>query len=85
MRSAFLFLLGLIGILGIAHAQSFHGYDCTVDCSGHEAGYEWAEEKGIDDADDCSGKSNSFVEGCQAYAEENGDNEDDDEDEDEGE
>lgn len=46
------------------------GYPCTVDCSGHEAGYEWAEEKGIDDPDDCGGNSDSFIEGCQAYAKE---------------
>lgn len=45
----------------------FHGYDCTVDCSGHEAGYKWAEEHGIDDEDDCRGNSQSFIEGCQAY------------------
>lgn len=53
-------------------AQDFHGYDCTDDCSGHEAGYEWAEEKGIDDADDCGGNSQSFIEGCIAWAEEHG-------------
>lgn len=51
--------------------RSFMGYQCTQDCSGHEAGYEWAEEEGITDPDDCSGNSNSFVEGCVAYAEEN--------------
>ncbi|CAG2132296.1 hypothetical protein [Cupriavidus numazuensis] len=50
--------------------RSFSGYDCTQDCSGHEAGYAWAEENGITDPDDCSGKSTSFIEGCQAYAEE---------------
>lgn len=50
---------------------SFHGYSCTQDCSGHEAGYEWAEEEGIDDEDDCTGWSQSFIEGCQAYVEEN--------------
>jgi hypothetical protein len=48
----------------------FMGYPCTVDCSGHEAGYEWAEEHDIDDPDDCGGNSDSFIEGCQAYAEE---------------
>lgn len=51
--------------------QTFHGYECTEDCSGHEAGYEWAEENDIDDEDDCSGDSDSFDEGCQAYVEEN--------------
>jgi hypothetical protein len=45
-------------------------YSCTDDCSGHEAGYNWAEENGIDDPDDCDGNSNSFIEGCRAYAEE---------------
>jgi len=48
-----------------------HGYSCTVDCSGHEAGYQWAEDNDITDPDDCSGNSTSFIEGCQAYAEEN--------------
>lgn len=49
---------------------SFRGYECTEDCSGHEAGYEWAEDNGIDDPDDCGGNSESFIEGCQAFAEE---------------
>lgn len=49
---------------------TFKGYACTQDCSGHEAGYNWAEEKGIDDPSDCGGNSNSFIEGCEAYAEE---------------
>src|SRR5436853_2639709 len=43
---------------------TFHGYVCTVDCSGHEAGYEWAEEHDITDPDDCGGNSESFIEGC---------------------
>ena len=51
-------------------AQEFYGYDCTDDCSGHMAGYEWAEENGITDPDHCGGNSNSFIEGCIAYAEE---------------
>ncbi len=50
---------------------TFHGYTCTQDCSGHEAGYNWAENKGITDPDDCGGNSNSFIEGCRSYAEEN--------------
>jgi hypothetical protein len=49
---------------------TFMGNTCTIDCSGHEAGYEWAEENDIDDPDDCDGNSDSFVEGCEAYAEE---------------
>lgn len=50
--------------------MTFRGYDCTEDCSGHEAGYAWAEENGITAPDDCGGNSNSFYEGCVAYAEE---------------
>lgn len=49
---------------------SYGGYGCTVDCGGHNAGYEWAERRGIEDPDDCGGKSWSFEEGCRAYAEE---------------
>jgi hypothetical protein len=30
---------------------SFAGQGCTEDCGGHEAGYAWAEEKGITDPD----------------------------------
>jgi hypothetical protein len=56
----------------IANANLFHGYRCTDDCSGHEAGYEWAEGQGISDPDECSGNSMSFEEGCRAYAEEQG-------------
>ena len=51
--------------------ETFRGYECTDDCSGHEAGYNWAEENDISDEYDCDGNSNSFNEGCQAYVEEN--------------
>lgn len=51
--------------------DTFNGYDCTDDCSGHEAGYNWAEENGISDEDDCGGNSNSFIEGCISYVKEN--------------
>lgn len=54
---------------------------CTDDCSGHDAGYTWAEDNDISDEDDCGGKSVSFEEGCRAYVEDNGDEDDDDEDE----
>lgn len=45
-------------------------WSCTGDCSGHEAGYDWASENGITDPYDCDGKSQSFIEGCEAYANE---------------
>jgi hypothetical protein len=41
---------------------------CTEDCSGHDAGFEWAKENGLTDASECQGSSQSFVEGCEAYA-----------------
>lgn len=45
-------------------------WNCTSDCSGHNAGYEWASDHGISDPSDCDGKSESFIEGCEAYANE---------------
>ena len=49
---------------------TFQGDDCTEDCSGHEAGSEWAAKNEIEDPDQCGGTSWSFEEGCRAYAEE---------------
>lgn len=70
-----------------APVQYFSGYPCTINCSGHEAGYKWADKRGIDDPDDCGGNSQSFIEGCEAYAQEHqeqmiedGDCDDEDED-----
>lgn len=42
---------------------------CTQDCSGHDAGWNWAEDNDITDPDDCGGNSWSFEDGCRAYAE----------------
>jgi hypothetical protein len=57
-----------------ANAQeTFHGYDCADDCSGHEAGYDWAARNNITDERDCDGDSRLFNEGCQAYVEEQAD------------
>ena len=70
----YLALAALILVLAdsadIALSDDFHGYPCTVDCSGHQAGYEWAEQNSVSEASDCGGNSNSFIEGCQAWAEE---------------
>lgn len=41
--------------------------ECTEDCSGHEAGFEWARENGLADSSECGGNSDSFIEGCEAY------------------
>jgi hypothetical protein len=60
--------------------DSFNGYQCTDDCSGHQAGYNWAEQNDVSDPDECGGNSQSFIEGCQSYTEQNdgadGDNDD---------
>jgi len=53
----------------ITFADTFDGYECTNDCSGHQAGYDWAEEKGIYDENSCSTPSESFNEGCQSFVE----------------
>lgn len=57
-----------VGPYEVAHSDDA----CTEDCSGHEAGYQWAEEHDITDEDDCDGKSESFIEGCKAYVADNG-------------
>lgn len=49
---------------------SYEGYGCTQDCSGHDAGYQWAEDNDVTDPNDCGGKSWSFEEGCRSFAEE---------------
>lgn len=51
--------------------NAFHGNDCLGDCSGHQAGYDWAEDNDINDTGDCNGNSDSFSEGCESYVEEN--------------
>jgi|ERR1700723_981939 len=60
--------------------REFAGYECTQDCSGHEAGYSWAQEHDISDGDDCDiagehSNSPSFAEGCHAYVDGDGDSE----------
>ncbi|MFC7522004.1 hypothetical protein ACFQS6_22470 [Xanthomonas populi] len=56
-----------LAIPSVSWAQS---YDCTMDCSGHEAGYRWGVLHAIDDPNDCGGNSASFIEGCMAYTQE---------------
>lgn len=86
----------LVSILSnaMASAATFDGNQCLGDCSGHQAGYGWAEQNGIDDESSCSTPSASFNEGCQSYIDENSesssgnsslydDDDDDDEEEDE--
>lgn len=69
-----------------AAARTFGDNECTDDCSGHKAGYEWAEAREITDEMKCetilrrSPNRNSFYEGCLTYVEDpsRGADEDDD-------
>jgi hypothetical protein len=75
MRSSYI-LIGTLVVLVIsariytAHTQdrSVAGLNCTVDCSGYDAGYEWAKQRDIDDEDYCPDGDKFFYEGCIAYA-----------------
>ncbi|TPI27889.1 hypothetical protein FJ414_28305, partial [Mesorhizobium sp. B3-1-6] len=75
-----LVLIGMVWSTTADAQQTFGGYDCTEDCSGHKAGYDWAQQNSVSDTSDCSGNSQSFVEGCDAYVEDpnRGSDEDDD-------
>lgn len=65
-----------------AAARSFGGYECTDDCSGEKAGYEWAAEQDVTEKAECedilrlspdilrrSPDRNSFYHGCLTYVE----------------
>ena len=52
-----------------AEPLTFNGYECTDDCSGHEAGYQWAEDNDVCDEEFDGGNSESFNEGVRSYAE----------------
>ena len=45
----------------------FKGKACADDCSGNIGGYVWAEQLGVTKEAACSGKSESFQQGCLAY------------------
>jgi len=53
-----------------SNVEDSGNYVCTDDCSGHEAGFNWGQENDIQDAGDCDGYSTSFIEGCEAFAQE---------------
>lgn len=44
--------------------------NCSDDCSGHEAGFQWAQENDVTDSSECGGNSSSFIEGCESFADE---------------
>jgi len=65
--SVLLFTLALIPQAS-AQDRTFGDFDCTDDCSGHSAGYNWAQKHSIEDENSCpEGNSQSFHEGCIAY------------------
>jgi hypothetical protein len=79
LSAVILFILPLYSVLSLANAQGSQDAGCTpdtVDCAAHTAGYEWASLNNVDSVDDCSGNSDSFIEGCQAYVAENRSNQD---------
>ena len=79
----------IILVLASAEAQggTFGGYECTLDCSGHQAGYQWAESHNITDESECerilerAPNRISFYEGCMTYVEDPDHGPDPDEDE----
>jgi hypothetical protein len=46
----------------------FHGYACASDCTSHQDGYSWASAHKISNPMDCRGTSETFIEGCRAFA-----------------
>jgi len=46
----------------------FHGYACGSDCGSHEEGYSWASAHKISNPMECRGTSETFIEGCRAFA-----------------
>lgn len=70
LRSSILCLLLSLFMLPVAargEVASFHGVPCTKDCSGHKAGYAWAQKKGITSPQQCGGSSRSFIAGCRIW------------------
>lgn len=48
----------------ISEALTFYGSKCTKDCSGHNAGWQWAKIKNKKSTGNCNSHSNSFNNGC---------------------
>ena len=43
---------------------------CIHDCSGHEAGFEWARNNDVTDEIECGSRSQSFHDGCVQFVDE---------------
>ena len=46
----------------------FHGYACMLECSQLQEGYAWASAHGVHNPADCHGTSETFIDGCRAFA-----------------
>jgi hypothetical protein len=46
----------------------FHGYACMLECSQLQEGYAWASAHEIHNPADCRGISETFIDGCRAFA-----------------
>jgi len=87
MRTLVALLLGFLRFSSaIADERFFGGYLCSLDCSGHKAGYDWAESRSVRSIAQCESilrrypNRLSFYEGCLVYVEDpdRGSDEDDD-------
>ena len=67
MKSIVVLMLGMVLSTGLYAEDYFMGDPCTIDCSGHEAGYQWAENHMGDYAGCFNSNSTSFTEGCTAF------------------
>jgi len=68
--------VALLFPLSASRSEESQGSPC-VNCGGHDDGYGWAEQHGIEDTGNCSGGSQSFIEGCEAYVTEHNDSSND--------
>lgn len=51
---------------------TFYGRQCKIDCSGHQAGYDWANRKGVINKMSCAHPhSSSFEGGCEVAVDQN--------------
>jgi hypothetical protein len=46
----------------------FHGYACMLECAQLQEGYAWASAHEIKSPAECRGTSETFLDGCRAFA-----------------
>ncbi|GEM_PF-5115479 len=52
------------------NVRKFGSFKCMDDCSGHIAGYRWAQKNNVRHIKECNGKNRSFNEGCTLFVDE---------------